>query len=82
MKLFITVLLTLIAQWVQCLTTDWTAGAEDFSSNLCVQTGCGDHPASCTVGTVGSFTGGKARPGRDADNSPSSSPEVKKEYQL
>jgi hypothetical protein len=40
--------------------------AEDFSSNLCVQTGSGAHP----VGTGGSFPGGKARPGRDADHSP------------
>jgi hypothetical protein len=53
--------------------------AEDFSSNLCVQTGSGAHPASCTVGTGGSFPGGKARPGRDADHSPPSSAEVKKE---
>jgi hypothetical protein len=50
---------------VQCLTADWTAGvrspteAEDFPSNLCVQTGCGAHPASCTMGTGGSFPGGK-----------------------
>jgi hypothetical protein len=74
-----------VPQSVQCLTTDWTAGvrspteAEDFSSNLCVQTGPGAHPASCTVGTGGSFPGGKARPGRDADHSPLSSAEVKKE---
>jgi hypothetical protein len=27
------------------------AGAEDFSSNLCVQTGSGAHPASCTMDT-------------------------------
>jgi hypothetical protein len=27
------------------------AGAKDFSSNLCVQTGSGAHPASCTMGT-------------------------------
>jgi hypothetical protein len=47
------------------------AGAEDFSSSLCVQTGSGAHPASCTMGT-----GGKARPGRDADHSPPSSAEV------
>jgi hypothetical protein len=26
--------------------------AEDFPSNLCVQTGSGAHPASCTMGTV------------------------------
>jgi hypothetical protein len=53
-----------VAQSVQCLTTDRTAAvrspteAEDFSSNLCVQTGSGDHPASRTVGTGGSFPGG------------------------
>jgi hypothetical protein len=29
------------------------AGAKDFSSNLCVQTGSGAHPASCTMGTGG-----------------------------
>jgi hypothetical protein len=53
------------------------AGAEDFSSSLCVQTGSGAHPASCTMGTGGPFPGGKARPGRgDADHSPPSSAEV------
>jgi hypothetical protein len=52
------------------------AGAEDFSSSLCVQTGSGTHPDSCTMGTGGSFPGGKARPGRDADHSPPSSAEV------
>jgi hypothetical protein len=74
-----------VAQAVQSLTTDWTAGvrssteAEDFSSNLCVQTASGAHPASYTMGTGGSFPGGKARPGRDVDYSPPSSAEVKKE---
>jgi hypothetical protein len=52
------------------------AGAEDFSSSLCVQTGSGAHPASCTMGTGGPFPGGKARPGRDVDHSPPSSAEV------
>jgi hypothetical protein len=52
------------------------AGAKDFSSDLCVQTGSGAHPASCTMGTRGPFSGGKARPGRDADHSPPSSAEV------
>jgi hypothetical protein len=51
-------------------------GAEDFSSSLCVQTGSGAHPASCTMGTRGPFPGGKARTGRDADHSPPSSAEV------
>jgi hypothetical protein len=52
------------------------AGAKDFSSSLCVQTGFGAHPASCTMGIGGTFPGGKARPGRDADYSPLSSAEV------
>jgi hypothetical protein len=46
------------------------AGAKDISSSLCVQTGSGAHPASCTMSTGGSFSGGKARPRRDADHSP------------
>jgi hypothetical protein len=74
-----------VARSVQCLTTDWTAGvqspteAEDFSSTLCSQTGSGAHPAFYTMGTGGSFSEDKARPGRDADHSPPSSAEVKKE---
>jgi hypothetical protein len=69
-----------VAESVQCLTTDRTAGVrspteeEHFSSSPFVQTGSGAHPASCTVGT-----GGKARPESDADHSPPSSAEVKKE---
>jgi hypothetical protein len=51
-------------------------GAKDFSSNLCVQTGSGAHPASCTMGNEDPFPGGKARPGRDAYHSPPSSAEV------
>jgi hypothetical protein len=51
----------------------------DFSSSLCVQTGSRAHPASNPMGTGGSFPGGKARPGRDADHSPPSSAEVKYE---
>jgi hypothetical protein len=46
------------------------AGAKDFSSILCVQTGSEAHPASSP------FPGGKARPGRDADHSPPSSAKV------
>jgi hypothetical protein len=45
------------------------AEAKDFSSNLCVQTGSGAHPVSCTMDTGGPFPGAKARPGRDADHS-------------
>jgi hypothetical protein len=51
----------------------------DFSSNLCVQTGSGAHPASCTMGTGDPFPGGKARPRRDTDHSPPSSAEVENE---
>jgi hypothetical protein len=43
------------------------AEAKDFSSNLCVQTSSGAHPAFSPMGTGGPFLGGKARPGRDAD---------------
>jgi hypothetical protein len=49
--------------------------AKDFSSNLCVQTGSGAHPASCTMGTGGPFPRGKPRQGRNADHSPPSSAE-------
>jgi hypothetical protein len=35
------------------------AGAKNFSFNLCVQTGSGAHPASCTMGTGGTFPGAK-----------------------
>jgi hypothetical protein len=52
------------------------AEAKDFSCSLCVQTGTGAHPASCTMGTGVIFLGAKARPGRDADHSPPSSAEV------
>jgi hypothetical protein len=44
------------------------AEAKDFSFILCVQTGSGAHPASCTMGTGGPFPRGKARPGRDTDH--------------
>jgi hypothetical protein len=44
-----------------------------------VQTGSGAHPASFPMGTRGSFPGGKARQGRDADHSPPSSAEVNNE---
>jgi hypothetical protein len=38
-----------------------TAGAKDFSSSLCVQTGSGAHPASCIVGTGGVLSPGVKR---------------------
>jgi hypothetical protein len=34
------------------------AGAKDFSSIFCVQTGSGAHPASCPLGTRGKNTAG------------------------
>jgi hypothetical protein len=46
------------------------AGEKDFSSSLCVQTGPGAHPPSCTMVTGVLSPRGKARPGRDADHSP------------
>jgi hypothetical protein len=52
------------------------AGAKNISSSLYVQTGSEVHPASSPMGTGGPFSGGKARPGRDADHSPPSSAEV------
>jgi hypothetical protein len=57
----------------------YPAGAKDFSSNLRVQTASGAHPASCPIATGGLFPGGKARPGRDGDNSPPSIAEVMNE---
>jgi hypothetical protein len=58
------------------------AGATDFSSILCVQTGSGAHPASCPMGTGVLSPGVKARPGRDVDHSPPSSAEVVNELEL
>jgi hypothetical protein len=52
------------------------AEAKDFSSSLCVQTGSGAHPASCTMGTGGLSPGVKRGRVRDADYSPLSSAEV------
>jgi hypothetical protein len=66
----------------------WTTGRsridpwqrrKDFFSSLCVQTGSGTHPASYTMGTGGPFPGAKARPGRDADQSPPASAEFENE---
>jgi hypothetical protein len=58
------------------------AEAKEFSSNLWVQTGSGAHPTSCPMGIGGSFSGCKARPGRDADHSSPSLAEVVNEYEL
>jgi hypothetical protein len=50
-----------------------------WNKAVCVQTGSEAHPASFPLGTVGPFSGGKARPWRDADHSPLSRAEVKNE---
>jgi hypothetical protein len=50
-----------------------------FSSSLCVQTGSGAHPAFCKMSTGGPFLTPKARSGRDADHSPSSTADVENE---
>jgi hypothetical protein len=52
------------------------AEAKGFSSTHFVQTSSGVHPASCKMGIGGPFPGGKPRPERDADHSPSSSVQV------
>jgi hypothetical protein len=71
-----------VAQSGSCLTTEWTTRRsrfnpwqrqKDFFSSLRVQTSSGVHPVSCPVGTWGSFRGGKAWSGHDADHSPPSS---------
>jgi hypothetical protein len=60
--------------FLQCIVSDYglddraigirsQAGAKDFSSSLCVQTGSGAHPASCTMGTGGPFPGDKSAAG-------------------
>jgi hypothetical protein len=52
---------------------------KNFSSSLCVQTGSGAHPATCSMGNGVSFLGGKTRPGRDADHPPPSIAEAENE---
>jgi hypothetical protein len=43
--------------------------ATRFSCSLCVQTGSGVYPASCTMGTGGPFPGDKTRPRHDTTHS-------------
>jgi hypothetical protein len=80
--LFFFLSLLLRAQLIQCLTTEWAievrspAEARNFSSSFCDQTGSEAHPASCPMDTGDPFPGVKARPGRDADYSPSSNAKV------
>jgi hypothetical protein len=80
-----------VAQSLSRLATHWTTGPssfdplqsrKDFSSSLCVQTGSGAHPASCTMDVGGPILGGKARSRRDVDHLPPSSAEVVNEREL
>jgi hypothetical protein len=67
------------------MTTDWAVGvrspteAEDFFLYPLRPSGCVAYAAFFTVGPGGYFSDGKARPERDADHSPPSTAEVKKE---
>jgi hypothetical protein len=60
----------------QAIRVQSLAGAKVFSSSLCVQTSSGAHPASCPMGTRGTFPGGKVQSGHDADHSPPSNAEA------
>jgi hypothetical protein len=80
-KMMVCVLGVGVAQSV-LVSMDWTTGRsrfdprqmqEDFSSNLCVWTGSGAHPASCPMGTRSPFPGGKAWLGYDTGHSTPSS---------
>jgi hypothetical protein len=53
-------------------------GKRIFFCNSCVRTGFVARPASCTVGIGGPFSGSKALPGRDADQTGSDSPKALK----
>jgi hypothetical protein len=65
-------------QWLDdgAIEVRFPAEAKDLSSSHCAQTGCGSHPDSSKMGTVGPFPGTKERPGRDPDHLPPSSAEV------
>jgi hypothetical protein len=70
-----------IAQSVQRQATGWTArvrfpAMQDSSLLHSVQTGSGTHPASYPLGT-GALSSEVKRPGREADHSSPSNPEVK-----
>jgi hypothetical protein len=55
-----------------------SAGANNYSSSVCVQTSSEAHPASYPKGTGGPFRG-KVRPGRDGNHLSPSSAEVDNE---
>jgi hypothetical protein len=52
-----------------------------FFSSLHVQTSSGVYPATYPAGTRCPFLGGKARQGRNPDNSPPASTKIKNEYE-
>jgi hypothetical protein len=70
------------------LATDWTIEvrsleeSKDCFYSLCVQTSSRAHPAFCTMGLRGPFTGGEKRLGRYTDHLPPSSAEVVNEKEL
>jgi hypothetical protein len=77
-----------LAQSVYCLAMGWMTGRsrfdprqrrKEYCTSLCVQIGCGAHPASCPVGTVSPFPGAEVQPERGTDHSPPSSVEVENE---
>ncbi|XP_021930344.1 double-stranded RNA-specific editase Adar-like isoform X4 [Zootermopsis nevadensis] len=64
-------------------SVNWTtAGAEGFSSNLCIHIGSTAFPASYPEGIMGYFPGIKAWPRCDSDYSHSSSAKVENKYEL
>jgi hypothetical protein len=65
----------------RCSRVRFPTGAGNFSLHHRVQNGSGAHPASCPMGTRGSFPGVK-RPEREADHSLPSSAEVKEWAEL
>jgi hypothetical protein len=78
-----------VAQSVLWLVTGWKTGRsrfdprqrrKDFSSSLCVQTGSGAHPASCTMGTGGPFSGLKGGRGVTVTIHPHLMPRMSRSY--
>jgi hypothetical protein len=53
-----------------------------YSSNLCVRTGPGAHPASYTIGIENTVPGSKARPASGSEHSLPPGTEVMNEYEL
>jgi hypothetical protein len=95
-SLYVFLMLTLlfrteVSQSAWCLITDCYTGRTAFdldrgkgifSSSVYVQKRSGANSDSYRMGSGGPFSGAKARPGRDADDSPTSSADVKNDYEL